>query len=242
MALTEGVVEAGPAEIDSASGWVVVAAAFGSMFVVFGVAYSFGAFFTSMADDSAPARARPALMFSITTAWYFALGLVSGRTADRSGRARSSSPARWLLGAAPWPRRGSGSIWLGYVTYGIGVGTAVACAYVPMVAAVGGWFAAPAHRRALGVAVAGIGVGTLVVAPIAERLIERLRLAHRLRGPRVVGAALLLVASVGAPRPPVVVAQVPVRLRARDPRARLRRPLRRQGAGLARRCSCRSCS
>ena len=59
------------------------------------------------------------------------------------------------------------SIWVGYVTYGVGVGIAVACVYVPMVAAVGGWFT---RRRttALGIAVAGIGVGTLVLAPLSS--------------------------------------------------------------------------
>ena len=48
----------------------------------------------------------------------------------------------------------------------------MACVYVPMVATVGLWFE---RRRsaALGAAVAGIGVGTLVVAPVAEALIER---------------------------------------------------------------------
>ena len=109
------------------------------------------------------------------------------------------------------------TIWLGYLTYGIGVGIAVACAYVPMVATVGAWFL---QRRtaALGVAVAGIGVGTLVVAPLSDRLIE----AHGWRTAYVVlgvgGALLLLLASCGAWRPPVTVAQEPVELRvvARD--------------------------
>jgi predicted MFS family arabinose efflux permease len=51
------------------------------------------------------------------------------------------------------------------------VGTGVACAYVPIVAAVGGWFE---QRRAtaLGVAVAGIGLGTLIGAPSAAALID----------------------------------------------------------------------
>ena len=111
-----------------------------------------------------------------------------------------------------------GSIWLGYLTYGVGVGIAVACAYVPMVAAVGAWFL---RRRtaALGVAVAGIGVGTLVVAPISERLIDAYgwRTAYVVLG--VAGAGLLLVASLGASAAP-------------DPG--------RPGAGAARRASCAS--
>ena len=45
-------------------------------------------------------------------------------------------------------------LWVGYVGYGLGVGVAVACGYVPMVAAVSGWF--ERHRAlAVGGAVAG---------------------------------------------------------------------------------------
>ena len=63
-------------------------------------------------------------------------------------------------------------LWVGYLGYGLGVGIAVACGYVPMVAVVGAWFD---RRRAvaLAVAVAGIGVGTLVGAPLARRADRR---------------------------------------------------------------------
>ena len=62
-------------------------------------------------------------------------------------------------------------LWLGYITYGVGVGVGTACGYVPMVAAVGSWFE---RRRglAIGVAVSGIGVGTLAGAPLATALID----------------------------------------------------------------------
>ena len=63
-------------------------------------------------------------------------------------------------------------LWVGYLTYGLGVGIGVACGYVPMLAVVGGWFE---RRRttALGIAVAGIGLGTLAVAPVAAASIDR---------------------------------------------------------------------
>jgi MFS family permease len=197
--------------LDSPRGWIVVASAFLSMFVVYGVVYSFGTFFDSMAQDFGTGKGATALMFSITTAWYFGLGLLSGKAADRFGPRPVLLVAAAALGVALILTSRVQSIWLGYITYGVGVGIAVACAYVPMVAAVGAWFI---RRRttALGVAVAGIGVGTLVVAPISERLIE----AHGWRTSYVVlgiaGAALLLVASLGAWRPPVTVVQEPVAL------------------------------
>lgn len=210
MALTQGV--AAEPEVDSARGWVVVAAAFLSMFVVYGIVYSFGAFFDSMAEDFGTGKGATALMFSITTAWYFGLGLVSGKAADRFGPRPVLLVAAGMLGVALLATSRVQSIWVGYVTYGLGVGIAVACAYVPMVATVGAWFV---RRRttALGVAVAGIGVGTLVLAPLSERLIDAYgwRTAYVVLG--VGGAALLVLASLGAHRPPVALQQAPAPLR-----------------------------
>ena len=92
-------------------------------------------------------------------------------TASARGGCCSSAPRRsgsgWWRPRRParWPSR--------CVAYGLGVGIGVACAYVPMVALVGGWFV---ERRtlALGVAVAGIGVGTLAFPPATAALIEEI--------------------------------------------------------------------
>jgi MFS family permease len=64
------------------------------------------------------------------------------------------------------------SLGIALAAYGLGVGIGVACAYVPMVALVGAWFE---RRRtlALGVAVAGIGIGTLMNPPATAALIEK---------------------------------------------------------------------
>ena len=207
------------AAVDSPQAWIVVAATFLTTFTVFGVVYSFGAFFTSMADDFGTGKGATAFMFSITTAWYFSLGLFTGRIADRVGPRPVLLAGAVALGLGLFATSRVTSIWLGYVTYGVGVGTAVACAYVPMVAAVGGWFA---RRRtaALGVSVAGIGMGTLVMAPLSESLIDRYgwRTADVLLA--VGGCSLLLVASLGARRPP---------LAANQERASIRRVVRDRG-------------
>ena len=71
--------------LDSASGWVTVAAAFVSMAVVFGVAYSFGAFFAPMAAEFGTGSGATSLVFSITACCWFLLGSVSGRAVDRFG-------------------------------------------------------------------------------------------------------------------------------------------------------------
>lgn len=198
--------------LDSRRSWVVVGAAFLSTFTVFGIAYSFGAFFDSMADDFGTGKGATAFMFSITTALYFGLGVVSGKAADRYGPRPVLIVGAASLGIGLIATSRVESIWWGYATYGIGAGIAVACGYVPMVAVVGAWFE---RRRtmALGLAVAGIGVGTLACAPLANVLID----AHGWRTTYVIfgvaGAALMLVAAAGAHRPPVPVGAAPIDLR-----------------------------
>jgi MFS family permease len=60
-----------------------------------------------------------------------------------------------------------------YAAYGLGVGLGVGCSYVPVLGAVQRWFV---KRRgfASGLAVSGIGVGTLVMPPLASWLIGTL--------------------------------------------------------------------
>lgn len=188
--------------MDSWRGWVTVAAAFLSMAVVFGVAYSFGAFFAPMAAEFGAGSGATSVVFGVTAFCWFVLGAVSGRITDRTG------PRPVLLTGAAALLAGllltsiTEQLWLGYLTYGLGVGIAVACGYVPMVAAVGGWFERQ-RAVAIAVAVAGIGVGTLLGAPLAAALIGQVgwRQTDVLFG--VVGAALLVVAALLARRPPV---------------------------------------
>jgi MFS family permease len=79
-----------------------------------------------------------------------------------------------------------------YAAYSLGVGLGIGCAYVPAVAAVQRWFV---RRRgfASGLAVSGIGVGTLVAPPVVAILIEFLGW----RGTYLALGIFTLVAGVG---------------------------------------------
>jgi MFS family permease len=187
--------------LDPVRGWVTVAAAFVSMTVVFGVAYSFGAFFAPMATEFGTGSGATSGVFGVTAGCWFLLGSVSGRLADRYGPRPVLLVGAVALAAGLLVTAAAPQLWVGYVGYGLGVGVAVACGYVPMVAAVGGWFD---RRRAiaLAVAVAGIGVGTLAGAPLAAALIaaQGWRQTHVVFG--LVGAALLVLCAIAVRRPP----------------------------------------
>jgi MFS family permease len=201
-----------PAGLDSGRGWVVVGATALSTFTLFGVTYSFSAFFSAMADEFGSGKGATALMFGFTIFFLFVLSLPAGRLADRFGARPVVLFGAASLGLGLLATSVVGSLWLGYVTYGFGVGVGVACAYVPMVTQVSAWFD---RRRAaaLGIAVSGIGLGTLLIPPLAARLIDDLGWRATYRTFAVVSVVALLVVAALAARPPQVVGQAPLALR-----------------------------
>ena len=187
--------------LDSPRAWGIVAAAFAAMFVAFGIAYSYGAFLDEMREDFGVGRAAGAAFFSLTSLFYFGLGGVSGSAADRFGPRRVLLVGAASLGIGLVITARAGSFGLALAAYGVGVGIGVACAYVPMVALVGAWFE---RRRtlALGVAVAGIGLGTLIIPPATAALIEAIGWRDSYLVLAAAGAAALILCALAAARPP----------------------------------------
>src|SRR6202171_5941003 len=154
-------------------GWFVVAAAFAITFVGLGCAYTFSAFVEPLQRDFGASRGSVSLVFSLAGFLYFGLGIVSGPLADRFGSRRLAVAGMILTGLGLAAASCARSLPEVYAAYGLGVGLGVGCAYVPAIGAVQRWFV---RRRgfASGLAVSGIGVGTLVMPPLASFLIESL--------------------------------------------------------------------
>lgn len=154
-------------------GWLVVAGAFLVTFVGFGGAYTFSAFFEPLRETFGATRGSTSLVFSVAGFLYFSLGVISGPLADRFGARRVAAVGMALLGAGLALAGLARSLTEVYLAYGLGVGVGVGLAYVPALGAVQRWFD---RRRGLasGLAVSGIGVGTLVLPPLAALLVEQI--------------------------------------------------------------------
>ena len=161
------------AEKQEQYGWVVVAAAFTLMFVGFGAAYSFAAFFTAFESEFGASRGHIALVFSVAALAWFVCGAPGGVLADRFGPRRVALAGVACLAAALALASVAGSVTMLYVTYSIGIGLGVGLVYVPSVGAVQPWFGA---NRALasGLAVAGIGAGNIAGPLLAAWWIAQL--------------------------------------------------------------------
>ncbi|MFT4595900.1 MAG: MFS family permease [Paracrocinitomix sp.] len=200
-------------DIDSFRGWLVVAATFLSTAIVFGVTYSFTAFLSAMSKEFGSGNGSMAFMFGLTIFFLFVLGLPAGRASDRWGPrpvvlVGCAAMVSGLLLTSMVDR-----IWLGYVTYGLGIGVGAACCYVPLVSQVSGWF--EKHRAvALGISVSGVGVGTLIGPPIAEALIDENGWRWTYRFFAAACLVSLLVVAALAFRAPRAADQNPLDLRA----------------------------
>ena len=183
-------------EAESRQGWIVVWAAFACLVVIFGVAYSFAAFFRSFGTEFAAERADVSFVFGLSGLLYFLLGVGAGMLADRFGPRLVCAAGMLFIAAGLLASSFAQSMAAIYVAWGGGLGIGIGLVYAPAMASVPPWFV---RRRAFaaGIASAGIGVGTLVVPLLAATAIDAFGWRHALRavaaGALVVGVAVTLL-------------------------------------------------
>jgi len=152
-------------------GWVIVAAGGLILFLVWGFQYSYGVFFTELCDDLSWTRTMVSGAFSLFMFWHSIMYLAAGSLNDRFGPrltlaisiiALSAGYALMSIINAPWQL---------YIFYGIIIGTGGGFGFVPVTSTVSRWFIKK-RGMALGISVAGIGLGTLALVPFAQSLIS----------------------------------------------------------------------
>jgi MFS family permease len=161
----------GDPSVETTRAWLMAWAAFVAGFVVFGVTYSFGLFLLPMAHDFAAGTAAVSALFSIASLAFYMLGPIAGRLSDRIGPRKVVAAGAVAMSAGLALTAATDRMWVAWLTYGAGVGCGAACAYVPTLANVGGWFVTR-RNTALGLAAAGTGCGMLVLPPLVAALIE----------------------------------------------------------------------
>jgi MFS family permease len=142
--------------------WVVVWATFVCLALIFGVSYSFAAFFESFAVEFSAQRADVSWIFGLSGFVYFVMGAGGGMLADRFGPRIVCSAGMALIALGLLATSWATSLLAVYASYGLLVGLGIALVYTPSIASVQPWFTT---RRGLagGIASSGVGAGTLLV-------------------------------------------------------------------------------
>ena len=151
-------------------GYVVVAATFLIMVVMWGTSYSFGIFFKPLIEDFGWTRTMTSGAFSLSLVFLCLFSVVAGKLTDTFGPRIVVTVSGFFVGLGYLLMSQVTTIWQLYLFYGVIIGIGMSTAFVPLVSTVARWFV---KRRGMmtGIAASGLGVGTLVMPPVANWLI-----------------------------------------------------------------------
>ncbi|MCB2190577.1 MAG: MFS transporter [Deltaproteobacteria bacterium] len=155
-------------------GWVIVGLCLVNLTVVFGVWYSFSVFFIALVREFGWSRASTASIYSIFIVCNSFSSPLAGYLLDRFGPRLVMPLGGLLLAAALVLVSTTQSLWFFRLSYGLlaGIGASF-MGFTTNSALLSRWFV---RRRgtAVGIAFAGIGLGMLILVPLAERWIAAL--------------------------------------------------------------------
>lgn len=184
-------------------GWIIVFAALVLLIGSFGIQLCFGVFLKPLVAEFSWTRAATSGAMSLAMGISGAIGVFMGRLTDRFdvriaiGIAIALGTTCYVLLARMH------SLWEFYLYFGLGGGICIGSTYAPVSAIVSKWF----HEKralALGVALMGIGVGQMVLSPVAAYLIESFgwRTTYVVLGIVIVVCALPALFLLGRRPPP----------------------------------------
>lgn len=150
-------------------GWVIVALAFISI-ITYGLFYSYSAFLVLLEADLGGTRAAISAVYTIYMIVYCLCGIPMGLLCDKFGPRKTLWLAALLIGAGIILSGFATSVWQLSLFFGVIAAIGHGAIYVVPISTINRWFV---KRRglAVGIASCGLGVGLLVVPPIATRLI-----------------------------------------------------------------------
>jgi MFS family permease len=151
-------------------GYVIVAVTLLIMLLAGGAQYSFGVFLNPLATEFGWSSAVISGAFSLYMVIHGALYIVTGRLNDRFGPRVVVTGTTAVMGLGYLLMSQVSAVWHVYLVYAGMISLGMSGAYVPLTSTVARWFVS---RRGLmtGIALAGVGAGTMIVPPVASWLI-----------------------------------------------------------------------
>ena len=176
-------------------GWIIVATCFFVATITYGSGYSFGVFLIPLRESFGWTSAAISGAYSLCMFLYAGFGIFAGWGVDKYGPKLTTMVGGLLLGLGLILTSQVNTLWQLYMTYGL-IGIGMSSGYTPLLTTVSRWFV---KRRglALGIMIAGVGMGPLIVAPLSSYLVSTygLRLSYLVIGCfaiLIIGASWLL--------------------------------------------------
>lgn len=178
--------------MDSFYAWVVcIASAFVQLLVI-GDIFCFGIFLSTYVDKfDEETQASVAFIGSIALCTTFFLAIFTGAAADYFGNHIIICIGALLIGAGLTLASFSTKLWHLYLTQGLLAGSGYSAAYISAITIVAQWFK-KSRGFAVGIAVAGGGLGQFVMAQVVGALIIRLGWRSALRYMAVINVAVMI--------------------------------------------------
>lgn len=152
-------------------GYIVVAVAFLIMLMMWGAYYSFGIFFEPLLAEFGWTKATTSGAFSLSFFLTGLLGVFAGKLTDRFGPRIVVTVCGFFLGLGYLLVSQTNALWQLYLFYGVGVALGMSASIIPLQSTVARWFVR--RRGAMnGAVISGIGMGMVVVPPVANWLIS----------------------------------------------------------------------
>ncbi|MBU3914585.1 MFS transporter [bacterium] len=152
-------------------GWVIVALGFLTLAFTFGIWYSFSVFFLAIIEDFGWSRAATSSIFSLFILNHAVMGILAGYLQDRFGPRIVIPVGALILSVSLLITSRSTALWHFYIAYGLAASTGVSfMGFISFSAFLPNWFERK-RGLAVGITMAGIGFGMLILVPILERVI-----------------------------------------------------------------------
>ncbi len=178
-------------------GWVIVAACTLMLAVTYGLMYSYSVFFKPLADHFNWDRATVSLIYSVSLVVRGAISIGTGWLADKYGAARLMVFCGFVTGLGLVLTSQVQTLWQFFITYALIEALGLSGAFGVATAMTARWFTRN-RGLALGIVSCGVGIGTILIVPGTERLINAMDWSWAfivcgiVSGVLVIGSALFL--------------------------------------------------
>ena len=152
----------------------IVIVSFLSLCIIFGIRLSFSVFFAEFVLEEGWSNEAAASIFSLNMLVFALTAPLAGIALDRYGPRPVFGVGVMLMAVGLWLSSRAGSLGDLLLAYGVvgGLGLGVT-GLGPVASVIAGWTTPARRGRAIGIAFAGTGVGSLIFVPMANLLIEQ---------------------------------------------------------------------